>query len=91
MVSPRKAVEVWGRALALTALVLLLVGIPLFFMAQPIEATFENVAAFVGYGVLSLGLWGFVIFAAGALPIALVVWLLGASRKRASHSGDVES
>lgn len=74
--TPRQAVEAWGRLLAIVGLVLVVVAAAAPFVIEGIEFTLEDFGAFFAYGIISIGSWGLVLFVLVAVPLAFVVWLI---------------
>jgi len=74
--TPRKAVEAWGRLLSIVGLLLIVVAAAAPFVIEGVEFTLEDFVAFFAYGIISIGSWGVVLFVLVAVPLALVVWLI---------------
>jgi hypothetical protein len=66
--------KIWAKVVLAIAGLYLLVAIPGPFVMREMEASLENVGWWIPFAILSLGFWGFIVFAVGAIPVAVGAW-----------------
>lgn len=82
----RSALEMWTKFVVFGLGIYLIVVIPAPFIFDGWEISFEAVAGWWLFALLSLAFWGGMVLVIGALPVAVVAWLASRIARRWSHA-----